>query len=133
VVKKRRKQVNGDYHKRAAKLDEKPGTTAGPEGPFKKELNQYGQKGCVAGPVVGAFAEVPPDNYAIAGITASVLADEHCSYYSEKPCEAKALFTQQLYRSLGPTEHLGWARYPLSAPPPTTTALGKEGDAGSES
>ena len=42
--------------------------------------------------------------------TKQVLAEEHCSYYSEKPSEAKALFTQQLYRSLGLTAHLGWAR-----------------------
>ena len=110
VVKKRQKQVNDDYHKRAVKLDEKLGTTVGATGPFKKELNQYGQKGRVAGPVVGAFAEMPSGTYAIADLVASVLAEEHCSYYSEKPSEAKALFTQQLYRSLGLTAHLGWAR-----------------------
>jgi hypothetical protein len=84
--------------------------SAGSEGPFKKELNQYGQKGRVAGPVVGAFAEVSSDTYATADPVASVLADEHCSYSSDKPSEAKALFTQQLYRSLGLTAHLGWAR-----------------------
>jgi hypothetical protein len=110
VVKKRQKQVNGDYHKRAVKLDENLGTAAGSTGPFKKELNQYGQKGRVAGPVVGAFAEMSSDTYAIADLVASVLADEHCSYYSEKQSDAKALFTQQLYRSLGLTAHLGWAR-----------------------
>jgi hypothetical protein len=63
--KKRQKQVNGDHHKRAAKLDEKPGTAAASAGPFNKELNQYGQKGCVAGSVVGAFAEVSSDTYAM--------------------------------------------------------------------
>ena len=110
VAKKRQKQVNDDYHKRAAKLDEKLGTAAGSTGPFEKELNQYGQKGRVAGPVVGAFAETSPDTYAIADLVASVLAAEHCSFYSEKPSEAKALFSQQLYRSLGLTAHLGWAR-----------------------
>jgi hypothetical protein len=110
VAKKRQKQVNDDYHKKAAKLDEKLGTAAGSTGPFEKELNQYGQKGRVAGPVVGAFAEMSPDTYAIADLVASVLAAEHCSFYSEAPSEAKALFTQQLYRSLGLTAHLGWAR-----------------------
>jgi hypothetical protein len=110
VVKKRQKQVNDDYHKRAAKLDEKLGTTAGSMGPFKKELNRYGQKGRVAGPVVGAFAEASSDTYAIADLVASALAQEHCSYYSEKPSVAKAVFTEQLYRSLGLTARLGWAR-----------------------
>ena len=37
---------------------------------------------------------MPPDTYAT-----TVLAAEHCSFYSEAPSEAKALFTQQLYRS----------------------------------
>ena len=110
VVKKKQKQVNDDYHKRAVNLDEKLGTAVGSTGPFKKELNQYGQKGRVAGPVVGAFAEMSLDTYAIADLVASVLAAEHCSYYSEAPSDAKALFTQQLYRSLGLTAHLGWAR-----------------------
>ena len=75
------KEVNDDYHKRAGKLDEKLGTAAGATGPFKEELNRYGQKGRVAGPVVGAFA----------GLVASVLAEEHCSYYSQKPSEAKVV------------------------------------------
>ena len=51
-----------------------------------------------------------PDTYAITDLVASVLAAEHCSFYSEAPSDAKALFTQQLYRSLGLTAHLGWAR-----------------------
>jgi hypothetical protein len=32
------------------------------------------------------------------------------SFYSEKQTAAKALFTQQLYRSLGLSAHLEWAR-----------------------
>ena len=107
---KRQKQVNDDYHKRAKKLDEKLGNAAGQTGPFENELNQYGQKGRVAGPVVGAFAEMSPDTYAIADLVASVLGEEHCSYFADKPSAAKALFTQQLYRSLGLAAHLGWAR-----------------------
>ena len=110
VVKKRQEQVNKDYHTRARKLDEERGTIAGTSGSFAHELNQYGQNGRVVGPVVGAFAEVSPDIYAISDLVASVLADEHCSYFSEKPSAAKAMFTQKLYRSLGLTAHLGWAR-----------------------
>jgi hypothetical protein len=61
-------------------LDEKLGTIAGTTGPFAKELNGYGRKGRVVGPVVGAFAEVSPDTCATSGLVASVLAEEHCSY-----------------------------------------------------
>jgi hypothetical protein len=53
---------------------------------------------------------VSSDTYAIADLVASVLAQEHCSYYSEKPSGAKAMFTEQLCRSLGLAAHLGWAR-----------------------
>ena len=60
--------------------------------------------------MVGAFAELSPDTCAIADLVAAVLAEEHCSYFSEGQSAAKALFTQQLYRSLGLTAHLGWAR-----------------------
>ena len=110
MVKKRQKQVNDDYHKKAKKLDLKLGTAADSAGPFEKELNQYGQKGRVVGPVVGAFAEMSPDTYAIADLVASVLEQEHCAYFTEKPAAAKALFIQQLNRSLGLAAHLGWTR-----------------------
>ena len=61
-------------------------------------------------PVVGAFAEMSPDTYAIADLISSVLANEHCSFFTDKPSEAKGMFTQRLYRSLGLAAHLGWAR-----------------------
>ena len=54
-----------------------------------------------------------PDTYMIADLVASVLAEEHCSYYCEPPSDAKvhkAMFTNRLYRSLGLAAHLGWAR-----------------------
>jgi hypothetical protein len=64
----------------------------------------------VIAPVVGAFAEMSPDTYAIADLISSVLANEHCSFFTDKPSEAKSMFTQRLYRSLGLAAHLGWAR-----------------------
>ena len=39
-----------------------------------------------------------------------MLADEHCSYFIDTPSTVKAMFTQRMYRSLGLTAHLGWAR-----------------------
>ena len=109
VVTKRQNEVNTDYHKRAGKLDAEQGLAPG-AGPFTTELDQYGQNGRVIAPVVGAFAEMSPDTYMIADLVASVLAEEHCSYYCEPPSDAKAMYTNRLYRSLGLAAHLGWAR-----------------------
>jgi hypothetical protein len=53
---------------------------------------------------------MPPDTYAIAGLISSVLANEHCSFFADKPSEAKGMFTKRLYRSLGLVAHLSWAR-----------------------
>jgi hypothetical protein len=53
---------------------------------------------------------MPPGTYAIAGLISSVLANENCSFFTDKPSEAKSMFTQRLYRSLGLAAHLGWAR-----------------------
>ena len=52
-------------------------------------------------PVVGAFAEVSSGTYAIAGFISFVLANEHCSFFADKLSEAKGMFTQRLYCSLG--------------------------------
>ena len=51
-----------------------------------------------------------PYTLAIADLISSVLANEHCSFFADKPSEAKGMFTQRLYRSLGLAAHLGWAR-----------------------
>ena len=110
VTNKRQEKVNHDYHKKAEGIDTSQGTAAGTTGPFKSELNGYGQNGRVLAPVVGAFAEMSKDTYIITDLIASVLAEEHCSYFFEAPSAAKGLFTQRLYRSLGLSSHLGWAR-----------------------
>jgi hypothetical protein len=107
VVTKRQQEVNGKYHKKAGELDLEQGTAPGGTGPFRKELNEYGKKGRVIAPVVGAFAEMFPDTYAIADLISSVLANEHCSFFADKPSEAKGMFAQRLYRSLGLAAHLG--------------------------
>jgi hypothetical protein len=56
-------------------------------------------------PVAGAFVEISPDTYAIADLISSVLANEHCSFFADKPSEAKGMFTQRLYRYLGLAAH----------------------------
>jgi hypothetical protein len=35
-----------------------------------------------------------PDTYAIADFISSVLANKHCSFFADKPSEAKGMFTQ---------------------------------------
>ena len=110
VVTKRQQEVSGKYHKKAGELDIEQGTAPDDTGPFQKELNEYGQNGRVIAPVVGAFAEMSPDTYAIADLISSALANEHCSFFADKPSEAKGMFAQRLYRSLGLAAHLGWAR-----------------------
>jgi hypothetical protein len=42
-------------------------------------------------PVMGAFAEVPLDTYATAGFISSVLANEHYSFFADRPAEAKGM------------------------------------------
>jgi hypothetical protein len=64
----------------------------------------------VIAPVAEAFAEMSPDTYAIASLISSVHADEHCSFFADKPSDAKGMFTQRLYRSHGLASHPGWAR-----------------------
>jgi len=46
------------------------GTALGDTRPFKKSLREYGQKGQVNAPVMGALAEISPDTNAIADLTA---------------------------------------------------------------
>jgi hypothetical protein len=72
VVTKQQQEVNGEYHKKAWELDLEQGTVPGGTSPFRKELSEYGQKGKVIVSVVGAFAGMSPDTYAIAGLTSSV-------------------------------------------------------------
>jgi hypothetical protein len=65
----------------------------------------------VIAPVVGGFAEISLDTTsAIIDHTSSVLANEHCSFFADKPSDAKGVFTQRLYRSLGLAAHLDVVR-----------------------
>jgi hypothetical protein len=96
------------YHKKAGEFELEQGKAPGDKGPFQKpEKNSTGTagKGRVIAPVVGAFAEMSPDTYAIVDLILSVLANEHCSFFSNKPSETKGIsstaFNQWLYRSLG--------------------------------
>ena len=56
----------------------------------------------VLGPVIGAFGEMSGDVKHIADAIATELANEHCSYYSDKkPKTVRSYFRNQLYRSWG--------------------------------
>ena len=90
IVSKRQYESNGKYHKKARELNLEQGTAPGDKGTFWKELNEYGQKGRVIAPVVGAFAEMPFDTYAIADLIFSVLANEHCSFFANSIQKPKA-------------------------------------------
>ena len=51
-----------------------------------------------------------PDVYAIIDLVATALTQEHLSYYDACPSVVKGMFQQRIYRSLGLSAHLGWAR-----------------------
>ena len=46
----------------------------------------------------------------IIDLVASILTHNHLSYYSEHPFAIKGMFQQSIYRSLGLSAHLAWAR-----------------------
>ena len=111
VVNKKQGDVNKDYHRKAKALDDELGTDQDCEGPYVKELKTYGKSGGeVVAPVVGAFGEMSEHVYAIVDLVATLLGEEHCRTYSDKPATAKAMYTQRIRRSLGLAAHLGWAR-----------------------
>ena len=51
-----------------------------------------------------------PDVYAIIDLMATALTCEHLSYYDAYPSVVRGMFQQRIYRSLGLSAHLGWAR-----------------------
>jgi len=109
AVNARQKRVNLDYHAKAQRLDEHYGCNESHG--FKARLNSHGRDGVVLGPVIGAFGEMSDDIKHIADAIATELANEHCSYYSDKkPKTVRSYFRNQLYRSWGLGAHRGWAR-----------------------
>ena len=74
--------MNLDYHAKARRLDEHYGCDES-QG-LKARLNSFGQNGVVLGPVIGVFGEMSDDVKHIADAVATELANEHCSYYSDK-------------------------------------------------
>ena len=82
AVNDRQRQVDKDYHHRAKELD--AGFGGDSSDGFEAELNSYGKRGRVLGPVVGAYGEMSDDVYVIAEAVAEELATEHCGFYSDK-------------------------------------------------
>jgi hypothetical protein len=108
AVNARQKRVNLDDHAKTRRLHEHYGCD-GSQG-FKARLNSFGNDGVVLGPVIGAFGEMSDDVKHIADAIATELANEHCSYYSDKiPKTVRSYFRNQLYRSWGLIARRGWA------------------------
>ena len=100
----------GLWSLKKATLDTDLGTLPGAKGPFVTELETFGRGGKVIIPVAGAFAEKSPDVYTIIDLVATALTCEHLSYCDAYPSVVKGMFQQRIYRSLGLSAHLGWAR-----------------------
>ena len=110
VVTQRATEASQAYLTRARRLDTDLGTPPGAKVPFVTELESFGKCGKVIIPVVGTFAKMPPDVYATIDLVATAITQEHLSYYDACPSVVKGMFQQRIYRSLGLSAHLGWAR-----------------------
>jgi hypothetical protein len=111
VVDKKQGQVKKEYRNRCRVLDAQMGVGGeGVTGPFEKTLDDFGKKGEVLAPVIGAFAEMSGDVHILADFVASAQAELYCARFDEEPKVAKGVFKQRLYREWGHTAHRGWAR-----------------------
>ena len=61
-------------------------------------------------PPPGGATKKKTDVYATIDLVATALTCEHLSYYDAYPSVVKGMFQQRIYRSLGLSAHLGWAR-----------------------
>ena len=73
-----------------------------------KEMRSCGSRVLV--PAVGAFAEMPSDVEALAGVIASALAAGHIQFFSTSAVEAKGMYKQHIRAAWGPAAHQGLAR-----------------------
>ena len=78
----------------------------------KSELNTY-NSGKVLGPVAGAYAELSGAFHVMIDLVASQLADKHLQFFDIDHGIFKAIFLQQVRRSLGLALHRGWAKLML--------------------
>ena len=59
-------------------------------------------------PAVGTFTDISLGTYGITDMVASVLAAGHCSFFNDKPADAKGMSTRRLYRTFGLAAYPGW-------------------------
>jgi len=117
AVNARQKRVNLDYHAKARRLDEHYGCDES-QG-FKARLNSFGHNGVVLGQVIGAFGEMSDDAKHIADAVATELANEHCSYYSDKKKQdGTVLLPQPAVPILGPDSPPRMGTSPTRPPVP---------------
>jgi len=101
VVTKQQQEVNEYFDMKAEEIDPEQGAQHQASRGLSRVIDPF------AG---AAFAEMPPEAYAIVNLIASILAAEHCSFSTHQPSETpREPFVQRLYRSLGLAAHLGWA------------------------
>ena len=60
--------------------------------------------------VIGAFVEMPSEVGALAGVTASALAENHTQFFSISALEAKGMYKQRTRTAWGHAARRGWAR-----------------------
>ena len=59
--------------------------------------------------LLGPSAKCPP-TCTLSSTSWPLLTHEHLSYYSEQPAAIKGMYQQSIYRPLGISAHLAWAR-----------------------
>ena len=107
----RQAQAAAEYTKRVKEIDTKLGTPEGAEGPLMAEMRTYGSPpGRVLAPVVGAFAEMSSDMYALADVIAATMTADHLQFFNASAKQTRGMFRERVLRDWGHAAHLGWAR-----------------------
>ena len=65
-------------------------------------------------PVICAFAEMPSDVHALAGVIAPALVADHTRFFSTGAVEAKGMYKQHIRTVWAHAAHRGWARLLLN-------------------
>ena len=65
-------------------------------------------------PVIGAFAEFPPDVEALADVSAPALAADHIQFLSASAVEAEGMYKKRIRTAWGHAAQRGWARLLLN-------------------
>ena len=107
----RQVQASAEYTRRGKETDTMLKTPEGEEGPVMAEMRTYGSPpGRVLAPVVGAFAEMSSDMYALADVISAAMTADHLQFFNAPAKQTRGMFRERLLRDWGHAAHLGWAR-----------------------